>query len=254
MSPQTDSQTVDAFLDGRVRLTQPRKGYRAGVDPVLLAAAVDARGGQSVLELGCGVGAALYCLNARVPGLSLTGIERQRDYVDLARTNAQQNGAEARIVACDLTALPAEIRQERFDHVIANPPYFHRARGTASPLPAREEAMGEETPLETWVAVAARRLAPKGYLTMIQNAARLPELLAAVSARLGSVAVRPVSPRCGRAAGLVLLQARKGGRAEFRMLAPLIMHDGDKHLADRDDYSPLARQVLRDGAPLAWLD
>lgn len=254
MSQPADALTEDGFLGGRLRLLQPRKGYRAGVDPVLLAASVPARPGQSVLELGCGVGAALFCLGARVPGLALTGVELQSDYAELARRNAERTGIAARVVTADLGALPAELRSESFDHVIANPPYFPREKGSASPHAAREAAMGEGTPLDLWVEVAARRLAPKGYLTMIQSAPRLPELLTAVSARLGSVAVRPVQPRLGRDAQLVLVQARKGGRANFRLLAPLVMHAGPHHIEDGDDYSELASGVLRRGEKLRWDD
>ena len=46
----------DQFLGGRLMVAQPKTGYRAGVDPVLLAASVPAVRGESVLELGCGVG------------------------------------------------------------------------------------------------------------------------------------------------------------------------------------------------------
>ncbi|MBF0393554.1 MAG: methyltransferase, partial [Alphaproteobacteria bacterium] len=59
--------TDDTLLDGRVRLRQPTHGYRAAIDPVFLAAAVPAGAGQRVLDAGCGAGAALLCLCARVP-------------------------------------------------------------------------------------------------------------------------------------------------------------------------------------------
>ena len=62
MTSVSTETTDNAFLGGRVQLLQPRRGYRAGVDPVLLAAAVAARPGEAVLELGCGVGTALLCL------------------------------------------------------------------------------------------------------------------------------------------------------------------------------------------------
>jgi tRNA1Val (adenine37-N6)-methyltransferase len=52
----------DKFLMGRLRLLQPLRGYRAATDPVLLAAACPATPGQSVLDLGCGAGAAALCL------------------------------------------------------------------------------------------------------------------------------------------------------------------------------------------------
>ena len=49
----------DAFLGERLRIRQPATGYRAGSDPVFLAASVPALPGQSVLELGTGAGTAL---------------------------------------------------------------------------------------------------------------------------------------------------------------------------------------------------
>ena len=70
--------THDAFLCGRLHLWQPRKGYRAATDPVLLAAACPAVAGQRVLDLGCGAGAASLCLAARVPGLQLAGLRKKQ--------------------------------------------------------------------------------------------------------------------------------------------------------------------------------
>lgn len=68
-----DALSRDAFLCGRLHLWQPKKGYRAATDPVLLAAACPARPGERVLDLGCGAGAAALCLATRVPGLELAG-------------------------------------------------------------------------------------------------------------------------------------------------------------------------------------
>lgn len=241
--------THDAFLGGRSHAWQPRRGYRAATDPVLLAAAVQAVPGQSVLDLGCGAGVASLCLATRVPGLHLTGVERQADYADLARRNL---GADAEVFTADLTDLPADLRQHRFDHVIANPPYYPAGGGTAARDAGREAALREETPLAQWVEVAARRLAPRGWLTMIQAADRLPELMAAFAPRLGSITLRPLVAREGRAAGRVLIRARKGGRAPFVLLAPLVLHSGPDHRHDGDDFTPLARAILRDAAALNW--
>ena len=82
------------MLGGRVRLLQPRDGYRAAVDPVLLAAAMGAGPGEAVLDLGCGVGAAGFCLTARRPGVRVVGLEIQPDLAALARRNAALNGME----------------------------------------------------------------------------------------------------------------------------------------------------------------
>ncbi len=244
--------TCNDFLGGRVRLWQPRSGYRAGVDPVLLAACVPARQGQTVLELGCGAGAAIQCLLARVPDLQSTGVELQPAYADLARRNAIEN-VEITVVEADLNALPDDLRQMQFDHVIANPPYYRAGAHSPASDTGRRMALGENTPLSDWIDVAARRLAPRGYLHMIQKADRLPDMLAGCTGRLGSVEILPLSPRTDRAAELVILRARKGGRAAFRLHAPLVLHTGDRHVEDGESYTPQVSAVLRDGADLTGL-
>ena len=247
-----DDLTRNAFLGGRVHLWQPVRGYRAGIDPVCLAAAVPARATQCVLDLGCGAGAATLCLGARVAGLDLTGVEMQPAYADLARRNATGNGQAMTVICADLADLPEPLRQRRFDHVIANPPYFRAGTHSGSDDPGRAMALGGATPLEVWLDVAARRLAPGGYLHMIQRADRLPEMLAGCAGRLGSVEVLPLAARVGRAPELLILRARKGGRAAFRLHAARILHEGSRHPGDRDHYSSEFGAVLRDGAALPW--
>jgi tRNA1Val (adenine37-N6)-methyltransferase len=237
----------DAFLCGRLHLWQPLRGYRAATDPVLLAACVDARAGQRVLDLGCGAGAASLCLAARVPGLMQAGLELQPDYADLARRNAAGNGVALEVVEGDVSAMPTALRRE-FDHVIANPPYYP-AGGTPSPDSGRATALQVATPVTDWVAAGLRRLAPGGYLTMIISADLLPAVLGLVPQAM----VLPLAPRTGRAAPRVIVQARKLGRSPFRLLAPFVIHAGPAHDGDRESYTPEAEAVLRGGGGLAGL-
>ena len=243
-----ENLTCDAFLGGLVQLWQPKQGYRAGVDPVLLAASIPAVSGQNVLELGCGVGAAILCLGARVPGLTLTGVEREPTYAALA---ARNGGADLEVITADISALPLTLRQRQFDHVLANPPYWRRGASVAASDPAREAALGEQTPLKVWITTAAKRLVPKGQMHVIHRAERLPDLLAALPADMGSIEVLPIAAREGRAAERVILRARKSGRADFRLHAPLILHRGDHH-RDGDQYTTAVRNALRTGAALAF--
>ena len=244
----TENLTHDAFLCGKLHLWQPAKGYRAATDPVLLAAACPAVPGQSVLDLGCGVGAAALCLGARVPGLRLTGLELQPQYADLARRNGAQNGQDFAVECGDLSTMPPILRRD-FDHVIANPPYYPKG-GTPSPDSGKATALLIGTPLADWVAASARRLAPGGWLTMIFGADGLPQVLGALAPKLGSAIVLPLAPREGRPALRVILRARKGGRAAFRLLSPLIIHKGSAHDGDRESYPPRADEILRGGAAL----
>lgn len=244
--------TCDRFLGGRLKLWQPRGGYRAGVDPVLLAAAVNARAGQSVLDLGCGAGTAALCLGCRVPGLVLTGLELQPTYAALARRNGTENGQGFEVIEGDLARMPATLKSRQFDHVIMNPPYFDRATGTPARQDDREVALGGQVGLDHWLAESAKRLAPKGYLHVILRAERLQELLSHVGGRLGSLQLLPLIPRPGRDSQLVILRARKGGRAGFRLHDGLVVHDGAAHGGDGDDYTALFNAVLRDGAGLPF--
>ncbi len=245
--------TEDGFLGHRLRVKQPKRGYRAGMDPVLLAASVDAKPRDRVLELGCGVGVVLLCLKHRIAGINATGVEVQPELADLARGNATANGVDLRVFTADLADLPAELRAESFDHVLANPPFFDRTRGSVAQNASRETGRGEAVDLAVWVDVAVKRLAPNGRLWMIQRAARLPDLLSAFDTRLGDIQVLPIAGRQAKDPETIIVSARKGARGEFRLLQPLISHAGSSH-QDGDQYTPTFRAVLEEGARLPFKD
>lgn len=248
-----DELTHDDFLGGLIKIWQPRKGYRAGVDPVILAASVPAKSGQSVLELGCGVGVASLCLASRVPDVHVTGVEVQADYAALAQRNGTENALPFDVVTADLRELPADLRQRRFDHVIMNPPYFDRTAGTASDDAGKDIAFGGDTPLRHWLEIGAKRVGPRGYLTLIQRIERLPDVLEGLNGRLGAFIVRPIAGRTGRAPELFLLQARQEGKTPFQMAPTLIMHEGAMHQGDQESYTPKVSKALRSGAELPIL-
>jgi tRNA1(Val) A37 N6-methylase TrmN6 len=246
--------TCDKFLGGKINAFQPRDGYRAGVDAVFLAASVIAKAGQSVLELGCGVGVASLCLAARLPGLEMTGVEVQPEYAELARRNAEYNTVALSVVTSDLRSLPLDLRQKRFHHVIMNPPYFDSAKGSSSVDVGRDIALRGDTALIDWIDVASRRLQPRGHLTLIQHIERLPEVVAAVEPCLGSIQIAPLVPRSGRDAHLFLLRAKKEGRAKFRLHPPKTLHLGNVHSDEHDSYVPSVSDVLRFGAEFCLWD
>jgi tRNA1(Val) A37 N6-methylase TrmN6 len=235
----------DAFLDGRIRLWQPRRGYRAATDPVLLAAFVPAHAGERVLDLGCGVGTAALCLAARVQGLELHGLEVQPDYAGLARRNAAENRLALTVHEGDLRHPPAALRRLVFDHVLANPP-FHPAAGAGAPDPGRDRANREAgATLGHWIDAGLRRLAPGGRLVLVHRAARLDELLATLAGRAGAVEVLPVAARAGQPASRVLVRARKGRKGPLTLWPPFTLHAGSSHEGDRESYTDEAQSLLR---------
>lgn len=243
--------TDDAFLGGRLQMWQPKRGYRAATDPVLMAACCPAEPGQSVLDLGCGAGAGALCLGVRVPHLTLAGLELQPAYAALARQNAARAGVNFEVVEGSVLDMPRALRRD-FDHVITNPPYYPPV-GTRAADEGRNLALREEVLLADWIAAAKRRVCPLGWLTLIVRADRLGDALVGLGDGMGSVTILPFAAREGRETGRVAIRARKGGRAALRLLAPFVLHDGAEHPGDRDNHSPQAEAVFRHGKGLGHL-
>jgi tRNA1(Val) A37 N6-methylase TrmN6 len=232
----------DAFLGGRLHLEQSDQGFRSGSDAVLLAAAVPARPGQSVLDLGCGAGAAMYCLGARIDDLRLTGVELDPEAAALARRNGS-----AEVVEADVLALPPALRGQ-WDHVLLNPPYFAAGAGSEARNTSRKQGLREAAPgdLRRWVGVACRRVAPKGSVTVIARADRLADLLLPMAEALGGIAVLPIAATEGTEARRVLVQGRLGARSPLRLLSPLVLHSGP----ESGGYRPEVETILRHGGVL----
>ncbi|MGI4953857.1 MAG: tRNA1(Val) (adenine(37)-N6)-methyltransferase [Janthinobacterium lividum] len=228
------------LLNQRLRYAQPVEGYRTGLEPVLLAACIPARPGQSVLEAGTGAGAGLLCLLARVPGLTATGVELDPAMAELARTNLASNGQTAMIHADDV------VHAGRFgpvDHAFANPPW-HDPAGTlpAHPAAARAKHLAA-TGLSAWIIGLSGCLARSGTLSLALPVSLLGESLAILlQAGLGRTVICPLWPRPDVEAKLALLQARRG-RGGSRLLPGLVLHEGR-------GFTAAAEAILRGGAAL----
>ena len=246
--PPVEGDVVeDALLGGRVRLRQPAKGYRAGMDAALLAAAVAAEAGQRVIEAGCGAGAVLMQIAARRPGVRLTGLERDPAMAGLAQENAALNGADAQVVAGDVAAGFRALDLPPFDWAVSNPPFFDDPNALRAPAEGKRGAWMADDGLKAWTAFLLKSVREGGRIVIIHRADRLADLLALLGETAGSFAVRGIHPYTDEPAKRVLVQAIKTGKAPLRLLPPLVLHDrsGAKHTAE-------AEAVLRGEAGLGW--
>jgi tRNA1(Val) A37 N6-methylase TrmN6 len=258
-------ETLDAFIGGRVVAAQPAHGYRAGLDAVMLAAAVPAAtpAPETVLDLGAGVGVVGLCLAARVPNVQVTLLETQPELVALAARNIERNqlGQRVRVIAADVHDSPMRLHEcgllpDTFDHVVCNPPFDIEGHGRAPPnvLKARSHAMpaGE---LEHWARVLARYCRASGTVTMIHRADALGAVLAALNGRFGALHILPLHPRAGEPATRIIVQGIKGSRAPLVLLAGLVLHatveEGPPaNGAAGHGFTAPVRAILRDGAAL----
>ncbi len=230
------------MLGGRVHLAQPARG--------LLAASITPAPGQSILDAGCGSGAAALCLAARTPDCRIAGVERDPELAELARRNVAANGFGARIdIAQQDFAHYAQGHRDRFDQIMINPPFNSARTHTASPDPMKAGAHGEtDLDLDGWIAAATTVLKPGGRLTLIHRADRLADILAALDRRFGAAVIFPLWPRAGAAAKRVIVSAVKGRKTLPLLLPGLVLHD------DSGAFTPAAEGILRDGAPLGLSD
>ena len=241
--------TEDRLLDGRLRLKQPARGYRAGLDAALLAAACDAGEGARVIEAGCGAGAALLTAAARRPGASFTGVERDADALALALENIALNGLEGRVAVVGANvAFPfAKLGLEPFDAAMANPPFFDDPGALRAPSPAKRGAWIADDGLGAWTRFLTKSVRPGGTITVIHRADRLADLLALLGEKAGSFQIRPVQPFADAPAKRVLVRAVKSGKAPLVILPALVLHprEGAKHTDE-------AEAILRGETGLGW--
>jgi len=244
--------TQDVFLGGKLTLAQARDGFRAGLDSVLLPAAAPVRGGDHVLDAGCGAGVAGLCLLARVPEARLTGVDQEPGAIRLCTDNAARNGFEgdASFIEGDVFDLPNLTGRDRFDHVISNPPFHDPERERISPRIAKAAAhalrQGEpySKALGLWIAACLAVLKTKGSLTMINRAEALPATLKALEGVTGAIEVIPLWPKAGEPAKRVIICARKGAKATAKLHPGFVLHGAD------GGFTPEIDAALRDGEAL----
>ena len=240
-----DDGDADLLLGGRVSLRQSPAGYRAAIDPVLLASAVPAGFGDSVVDLGCGPGAAFLCLARRVDTCRIQGMDVDAPTIALANDNITTNEVSGRVSVGvgDVAALPRWLDPASADHVMMNPPFFDPATVTVSADQGRARSRVEAgADLAAWIGAAHTLLRPKGWLTMVHRADRVDAILAALAGRFGATELVPLWPHRGKPARRIIVRTRKAVRGPAQISPGLVLHRPD------GKFTPTADAILRD----AW--
>ncbi|WP_068314406.1 tRNA1(Val) (adenine(37)-N6)-methyltransferase [Polycladidibacter hongkongensis] len=249
--------TRDNFLGGRVLIEQPAKGtHRAGIDAVLLAAALPNGTKGHLLDLGAGVGTAGFCAAWRLPELQLTSVELDNTAANLARKalTFPQNASFAdrvSVLEADITA-KGDIRHasglapNQADHVIINPPYYAPQRFRITPKQTRADAHAlDDRGLEPWIKTAKDILRDKGSLTIIFRADGLADILPLMQGRFGGITIRPIHPTADKPANLILISAIAASKAPLGILPPLVLRN-----CDNTAYTEQVEGILRHGRGL----
>jgi tRNA1Val (adenine37-N6)-methyltransferase len=221
-------ETLDSLPFGSLQLFQARSGYRYSLDPVLLARFIKHKKWQTVIDLGTGCGI-LPMVLARL-GLSenLVGIELQTTLVQRAEKNVELNDLQKHIAIHqgDVRQVEQTYPAGIADLVVSNPPYRQLNSGQIAPdderACARHEVAGG---LNDFVGAAAWLLKYGGVFSLVHLAERLPEISGALIRHgLEPKRLRFVHPHSGDAARMVLIEAKKGGKAGVTVEPPLLVY------------------------------
>lgn len=237
-----DAGVWDDFLGGRVKLYQTKSGYRATSDAVLLAAAVDARKGDKILDAGCGTGAVSLCLHSRRPDTFITGIDIQDGMISLMRRNVAFNQKEdfIGVVKADVCDRKNGVPRGAFDWVVTNPPFIQEDQ--ISPNAVKDTAHRQSaTDLKDWIGACLKYLKPAGRFAMINRADRLPEILSLLYGALGGLEIVPVFTKQGEPAKRVIVTGRKSSKSPAVLRAGIVLNTA------QGERTAFAEAVMRAG-------
>ncbi len=230
--------TVDAFHRGRFWLVQPeRTGHRAGMDAMMLAAAVPSAFTGRLADLGAGAGAAGLADISRCEGATAVLVERSPEMAafaeaTLAHPANRQFAGRVQVLRADVTLTgrartAAGLADNSFDFVIMNPP-FNTARDRSTPDALKRQAhVMEDGLFESWARTAAAIVKPGGSFAVIARPVSLRALLDALAGRFGSAEILAVHPRADKPAIRIVVRAVRGARGGLSLCPPLMLHEAD---------------------------
>jgi len=235
--------SIDAFLNGRIKVYQDDSGYKSGVDAVLLASMVKASKNQKVLDMGSGVGVAALCLACRIPNIAVYGLEACEHFYNLALKNSQENMLPSQYIPRLASVLDKNIFDFQFDVVLSNPPYYKNYQNK-NELNLKEQGNIEgKAKLADFIRFAFYNLKNNGYLYLIQNSARLKETLDLLPPKhWGNIEIHPLYSFENQPAKRFIVSAKKLGGGDNTILHyGIVIHKNDT------TYTKRAEKILKDG-------
>ena len=227
-----DEETVDEILEGSLKISQSKRGYRFNLDSLILAHFVSLKSRSVNMDLGCGNGVIALVLARRYPSTHWTGLEIQKGLASLSHKNVEQNGLGKRvgIVLGDAREVKRNFAANSFDNVIFNPPYRKLSSGRINPLlekaVARHEIKGS---LSDFLAASRYLLKPTGRVFAIYPAARMVELISLFRKKnIEPKRMKLVFSDASSNAEFVLAEGRSGSREELKMEPPLYIYEEQK--------------------------
>jgi len=227
-----NNEKIEDLEDKRLKIIQAKDSYRFSVDSILLLNFIRLKNYENIIDLGTGSGIIPLLLFGKKKGLSIYGVEIQKDLADMARRSVElnklQNGIT--IIQEDFRNLKNNFKNQQFDVVVSNPPYISMGQGKINPsinkAIARHEVKGD---LEDMISVSNYLLKNKGRIYLIYRSAKLIKLVITLKRYdIEPKVIKLIYPRPGENANLVLLEGIKSGKEELKIEDPIFLYSNKK--------------------------
>jgi tRNA1(Val) A37 N6-methylase TrmN6 len=224
------SERIDDLLTHELKIIQSREVFSFSMDAVLLARFVSlpkSRG--KIMDLCTGNGVIPLLLTTRTQA-SIEGLEIQPRLHDMAVRNVQLNRLhkQIQIHQGDLRKL-TNFQHGGYDVVTCNPPYMVGNSGEQNSNEHYAIARHEICcTLEDVIRACALLTKSGGKVAIVHRPARLIEIITYMQKyRIEPKRIRFVHPRLEAEANMVLLEGTRDGRAELKVIPPLIVYESN---------------------------
>ena len=229
LSNQPRSDETLAYLDtAGLQLIQKKDEHRITQDALLLADFSLQAGviGEAV-DLGSGNGIVSLLLASDPQIEKVTGLELQPELVELGQRNVKLNGFENKVNICqgDWRQVRKVLKGQKFELVVANPPYWEIGKGRINPEKKRAQARHEIAGALEELVIACRYLVRphKGYVNLIYPTQRLVELLVLLEKyQLQPKQLQFIHNNVNTQAKFFMLRATLHGQRGLQVLPPAI--------------------------------
>jgi len=221
------NEKIEDLGDKGLKIIQSRDSYRFSVDSILLANFIRVKNYERVIDLGTGSGIIPLLLFGRKRGLSIYGIEIQKELANMAKRSVELNKLQNHITIIqeDLKSINKIFKNSQFDVVISNPPYISLGHGKINPLSSKAVARHEiKCNIEDIISTSNYLLKNKGRIYLIYKSIKLIKVVVTLKKYdIQPKSIKFIHPGPKEQANLVLLEGMKGGKEELKIEPPLFL-------------------------------
>ena len=214
------------LLAGKYKLIQKKDGFRFSVDAVILSDFFAYPKKGKILDIGTGNGIIPILLFSKEKGENITGIDIQKENVELAEKNVKLNRLDENI-----KIVHGDVKEysmgNSFDYIVSNPPYM-KVDGKKQNILSCKSIARHEVKLDLLQLVqnAKRLLKPIGSFSLIHRSYRFTDISRILEDSGFSLKrVRFVYFSKEKNSNLVLVEAWKGKKCKLEIEPPLCLEE-----------------------------